>query len=137
MARSTTGAVLPHLFQALQRQADSHRRDGELLDRFLLGDEEAFAALVQRHGPVVLGVCQRLLADAHEAEDAFQATFLVLARKAGSIRKQSSVGSWLYGVAYRIAQKAKARAARRRASQPSRRGVTAMFSATVMCGNSA
>src|SRR5947209_19165817 len=89
--------------------------DGQLLGRYLShGEEEAFAALVKRHGPMVLGVCRRLLRDAHDADDAFQATFLVLVRKAGSVRRREQVSNWLYGVAYRTALKARARAARRR-----------------------
>jgi RNA polymerase sigma factor (sigma-70 family) len=89
--------------------------DGELLERFVEQHEEAaFEALLNRHGPLVLGVCRRVLHDAHEADDAFQATFLVLVRKAGSIGKRDSVGSWLYGVAYRTALKARTEAARRR-----------------------
>jgi RNA polymerase sigma factor (sigma-70 family) len=92
--------------------------DGQLLGLFVSRhDDDAFEALLRRHGPMVLGVCRRILADPHEAEDAFQATFLVLVRKAASIAKQQSVGSWLYGVAYRIAVKAKARARRRRAEE--------------------
>ncbi len=84
--------------------------DAQLLQRFLAQrDESAFELLVWRHGPMVLGVCRRLLRDRHDAEDAFQATLLVLARKAGSIGKGSSVGSWLYKVAYRVALRARAR----------------------------
>ena len=75
----------------------------------------AFAALVERHGPMVLGVCRDVLHDFHDAEDAAQATFLVLARNAGSIRWAESVGSWLFGVALRVAARSKADVARRRA----------------------
>ena len=95
--------------------------DEQLLERFLArrdeAAEEAFAELVQRHGPMVLGVCRRILGDAHEAEDAFQATFLVLARKAASVVSREKVASWLYGVAVRTAKEARVRAARRRARE--------------------
>src|SRR5262245_44536944 len=84
--------------------------DGQLLEAFLArGEELAFEALVRRHGPVVLGVCRRVVGDFHHAEDAFQATFLVLARKAASVRPPDLVGSWLYGVAYRVALEARTR----------------------------
>jgi RNA polymerase sigma factor (sigma-70 family) len=90
--------------------------DRELLERFAaVRDELAFAELVRRHGPLVLGVCRRLLRDHHDAEDAFQATFLVLAKKAGSVRWRGSVTSWLFEVACRTARKARGAAARRRA----------------------
>jgi RNA polymerase sigma factor (sigma-70 family) len=115
MAKGQLGRVLTRLRGLIRSEAEGAPTDAQLLGRFAaLREEESFAALVQRHGGLVLGVCRRVLADEHEAEDAFQATFLVLARKAGSIRKQASVGSWLYGVAYRIAAKARAQAARRR-----------------------
>ncbi len=88
--------------------------DAELLERFVSQrDAAAFELLVRRHGPMVLGVCRRLLGHAHDAEDAFQATFLALARKAGAIQRGGSVGSWLYHVAYRVALRARAERARR------------------------
>jgi RNA polymerase sigma factor (sigma-70 family) len=88
--------------------------DGELLRRFAINrDEQAFRILVERHGPLVHTVCRRLLGDANDAEDAFQATFLVLACKAQSIRKIDSVASWLFGVASRLAVNMRSRAARR------------------------
>ncbi len=92
--------------------------DGQLLERYLGRRDEAaelaFAALVERHGPMVLRVCRGVLRDAHDSEDAFQATFLVLARRAGSIRTRSSVGSWLHGVAARVASASRAARQRRR-----------------------
>jgi RNA polymerase sigma factor (sigma-70 family) len=89
--------------------------DAELLERFVrCRDEGAFAALVTRHGPMVLGVCRRALTDVHDAEDAFQATFLVLVRKAGAIGYRELLAPWLYGVARRTAAKARGRTARRR-----------------------
>jgi RNA polymerase sigma factor (sigma-70 family) len=88
--------------------------DRQLLERFARErDEDAFTILTRRHAPMVLAVCQRVLGDVHAAEDAFQATFLVLARKAGSVRWQESVGGWLHEVALRVAQKARAEAAGR------------------------
>jgi len=89
--------------------------DRRLLEAFIAQhDPAAFEVLVQRHGPLVLGVCRRVLHDEHDADDAFQACFMVLARKASSIRRQESVASWLCGTAYRIALKARAAASRRR-----------------------
>jgi RNA polymerase sigma factor (sigma-70 family) len=93
--------------------------EGKLLERFVVGgDEAAFAAIVARHGPMVLGVCRRHLRDEHDVEDAFQATFLVLVRRAGAIRDGDRVGQWLYGVARRVAVRARANAARRHAHEP-------------------
>ena len=93
-----------------------HGPDGALLEAFLgRGDaaEAAFASLVERHGPMVLRVCRGELRDSHAAEDAFQATFLILARKAGTIRESGSIASWLYGVARRVARRARAVEGRR------------------------
>ncbi len=87
--------------------------DGQLLEQFAARKTEAaFAALLARHGPMVLSVCEGLLDDTHDAEDAFQATFLILAKKSRSIRDPDLLSNWLYGVARRTAQKAKARRAR-------------------------
>src|SRR6516162_6213297 len=88
--------------------------DRELLERFATRrDEEAFAQLVRRHGPLVLGVCRQVLRQEQDAEDAFQATFLVLSRKAGSIRSAEALPNWLYGVASRLATRMKAASLRR------------------------
>src|SRR5260370_22283604 len=95
-------SVLWHIRRIIGLSSASGLSDGQLLERFATRHEEAaFEALMKRHGAMVLGVCQRVLHHAQDAEDAFQATFLLLVRKAGSITKQESVGSWLYGVAYR------------------------------------
>jgi RNA polymerase sigma factor (sigma-70 family) len=102
-----------HKLAAVADARDLH--DADLLDRFRSRHEEAaFTLLVQRHGPTVLGLCRRVLGDDQAAEDAFQATFLVLVRRAGEIRKQEALASFLYAVAYRIARKARSQAARRR-----------------------
>jgi RNA polymerase sigma factor (sigma-70 family) len=93
--------------------------DAELLRRFAEGrDEAAFAALVGRHGPLVLGICRRLLWDEQDVEDAFQATFLVLARNTGAVRRPASLAAWLYGVARRVALRARQSAARRADFEP-------------------
>ncbi len=92
--------------------------DEELLERFLRGgdheSQEAFRALVVRHGPMVLGICRHVLNEHHDAEDAFQATFLVLAQKGGSIRNRRVLAGWLHEVAHRIAIKARVSSVRRR-----------------------
>jgi RNA polymerase sigma factor (sigma-70 family) len=95
--------------------------DGQLLDQFVTrrgeAAEDAFTVLVQRHGPMVLGTCKRILNNAHEAEDAFQATFLVLARKAATIARRETLAAWLYGVALRTAKDARSRSLRRKARE--------------------
>jgi RNA polymerase sigma factor (sigma-70 family) len=118
MATHRLRRTLDHLQLALAPPGADALTDAHLLARFLTcRDETAFAALVRRHGPMVLGVCRRVLGHAHDAEDAFQAAFMVLARKAGSVLKREAVGSWLYMVAYRAAQRARANQARRRARE--------------------
>src|SRR5947209_4544585 len=92
--------------------------DADLLRRFATDrDQAAFATLVERHGPLVLSVCRRVLGIVQDAEDAFQATFLVLARKAGEIRDPGLLGNWLYGVASRIARKARVGLSKRQAHE--------------------
>ena len=105
----TPDRILREVRRYAAAAAPDHDSDRSLLDRFArLRDEFAFAKLVRRHGPMVLGVCRRLLGDSHAAEDAFQATFLVLAMKARSVRKPGSLGPWLHGVAARVARRARA-----------------------------
>jgi len=114
MARGLLNRLLQHLRRAgLPPEGDA--TDAQLLALFIRQrDEAAFAALVRRHGPMVLGVCRRVLGGVHDAEDAFQATFLVLVRKAASLRNRTTVGNWLYGVAHRTALEARRALVRRR-----------------------
>src|SRR4051794_363682 len=101
-------AVVHFLRQLASSRVSGESPDADLLRRFVQRrDEDAFAALVQRHGPMVLGVCRRVLHHAEDAEDGFQATFLVLARKAGSLTDPCQLANWLFGVAYRVSLKAK------------------------------
>ncbi len=107
--------VLRYVRKLVGAEATGESIDRELLERFAARREEAaFEALLRRHGPMVLGACRRILQDADAAEDAFQATFFVLVRKAASLDRRGSVAGWLYTVAYRLALKAKAAAFRRR-----------------------
>jgi RNA polymerase sigma factor (sigma-70 family) len=119
MAAKSSEAVLTRGVQALFASGVvGHLTDGQLLERFVTGEgaaaEAAFTVLVERHGPVVLTVCRQALDNPHDAQDAFQATFLVLLRRAGSIRKRDSIASWLFGVALRLARRARHAAAVRR-----------------------
>jgi RNA polymerase sigma factor (sigma-70 family) len=121
MTSAQAGLVLQHLRRLAGTRSAAQSPDGQLLECFIRQrDEASFAALVRRHGPMVLGVCRSVLRHEQDAEDAFQATFLVLARKADSIRQPGAVAGWLYEVAHHVALKAQAAAARRRALE--RRG---------------
>ena len=106
-----TNAV-PSLLQQVRRLAATASSDEQLLADFLARrSDEAFAAILGRHGPMVLNVCRRILHDAHAAEDVFQATFLVLADRAGAIRRRASLAGFLHGVASRLARRARRRGA--------------------------
>src|SRR5262245_8846812 len=115
MTSGQLNQVLRQLCRLVGARSVEELSDRQLLEAFAQQhDPAAFEVLVTRHGPMVLGVCRRVLHDSNDADDAFQATFMVLAKKAGSIRRQEAVASWLCGTAYRIALKARAAAGRRR-----------------------
>jgi RNA polymerase sigma factor (sigma-70 family) len=115
MATGQTQYVIGHFLKAAWRRDGEAMTDGQLLDAFIRERSEvAFAALVGRHAPMVLGVCRRVLRHQADAEDAFQATFLVLVRKAATVVPRELVGNWLYGTAYRAALETKARRGRER-----------------------
>jgi RNA polymerase sigma factor (sigma-70 family) len=115
MATLTAGAALREIGALFGRGIVAGEPDGLLLDRFLARrDAVAFEALVERHGPMVLAVCRGTLRDPGDVEDAFQATFLVLVRKAGSIRGRDALGPWLHRVARRVSVRANVEASRRR-----------------------
>src|SRR5262245_53035772 len=115
MATSQLSEVLQHLRRSVLLREGAGRTDGQLLEDYLSRrDPAALAALVRRHGPMVWGVCRRVLRSHEDAEDAFQATFLVLVRKATSIVPREMVANWLYGVAHQTALNARVTAARRR-----------------------
>src|SRR5436190_16262042 len=112
MAERHFAGVLRQIRRLIDPPAGDSLTDGQLVERFATQqDQSAFELLLHRHGPMVLNVCRFWLRDPHEADDAFQATFLVLARKASSISKRPSVASWLYGVAQRVARQARVNAA--------------------------
>src|SRR5436305_12032489 len=104
MPKATFGDILLYLQRMCPAHDTGDRTDSDLLGRFVAHREEAaFGILVERHAPMVMGACRRILGDLHAAEDAFQATFIVLARRAASIAVKRSLGTWLYAVAQRIA----------------------------------
>src|SRR5688572_11669564 len=118
MATHPATLALQHLRHATSLREDAGLSDGQLLERYLARrDEQAFRSLVLRHGPMVLGVCRRILRNEADAEDAFQATFLVLVLKAASIRARGQLGNWLHGVAHNTARKAHAMSRVRRAEE--------------------
>src|SRR5258708_4577784 len=109
---------LPALKRVVLVREIADRTDGQLLTAFIRDrDGDAFAALVRRHGAMVLGVCRRLTGHADTADDAFRAVFLILARRASAVRSGEQVGNWLYGVAFRTAMKARTVLARRRSRE--------------------
>ncbi len=117
MAGEEQGAFLRGIERIFNQGSLTGLSEGQLLRRFAAGDEGAFEALVTRHGPMVRGVCRRSLGDPSDVEDAFQATFLVLLRKAGGLRDPEALSPWLYGVAFRVAARIRARAVRRSAEE--------------------
>ena len=115
MSCAGRGIVLRQIDRLFREGTLGGLGDGQLLERYLTRrDEDAFEALVDLHGPMVLGLCRRMLRDPRDIEDAFQATFLVLVRKAPAIRDRDLLSSWLYGVAYRVARRARTQTLRRR-----------------------
>jgi RNA polymerase sigma factor (sigma-70 family) len=118
MATATPHPLIRHLRRLAGALPAPDLPDAHLLARFAAdGDESAFALLVRRHGPLVLGVCRRVLGDWHAAEDCFQEVFALLVRKGGSLRAPAGLGPWLFGVAHRTARAARARAGRRAACE--------------------
>jgi RNA polymerase sigma factor (sigma-70 family) len=118
MPSRSQGGVLHQIHRLFARGSVSGLSEWQLLDRYASRrDETAFEALVARHGPMVLGVCRRVLDDPHAVDDAFQATFLVLVRKAGTLGEHDAIGQWLYGVACRVALRARCELATRRSRE--------------------
>src|SRR5215510_2977193 len=130
MAATAAGRFLQHLRKAMAAETLASNSDCQLIERFLADhDEAAFHALLRRHGPMVFRVCRRVLGQEQDVEDAFQATFLVLAREARGIRKHQSIASWLHGVAYRLSlneRKANIRRRKHETHAAAANGTTAM-----------
>ncbi len=127
MAGGPLNSVMQHLRRLAGSREAEALADSLLLDRFVhRNDPEAFATLLHRHGPMVLSVCRSILQDPHDTEDAFQATFLVLVRRAGAIGRRELLANWLYGVAYRVALRARAKRGRRRERERSGVEMTAI-----------
>ena len=124
MAHAVAGSIVRQIESLFEGRSVTGLSDRQLLERFTARrdatGEAAFAALVARHGPMVLGVCRQFLFDRQHAEDAFQAVFLVLACKARSVRDPDLLGNWLYGIALRTARKARSRLARERRREEDR-----------------
>jgi RNA polymerase sigma factor (sigma-70 family) len=114
MASDKNGVMLRGIERIFNQGSQIGLSERELLRQFATGDQAAFENLVTRHGPVVLGVCRRLLYDYRDVEDAFQATFLVLLRKAATLRDADALGPWLHGVAYRVAARIRSNSSRRK-----------------------
>src|SRR3989440_8809213 len=118
MATSQVSAIIHHLRRTVLPRGGADLTDRQLLEDYInRRDETALATLVRRHAAMVWGVCRRVLRNYHDAEDAFQATFLVLVRKAASIASRELLANWLYGVAHNVARKARAAAAKHRARE--------------------
>src|SRR5690348_4423028 len=130
-ASSSLRPLVGHLQQLAAQSATGADNDRQLLERFARDrDEEAFRTLVRRHGPMVQGVCRRALRHQQDAEDCFQATFLVLARRAAAVRWHDSIAGWLHQAATRLAAEIRVRAARRRRREAAAAGLRSTVRAT-------
>ena len=128
---ASRGALFSQLEGLFRHGTSVGSSESELLERFVADrDEAAFEALLARHGQMVLGVCRQLLNDPNDVDDAFQATFLVLVRKASTLRRTDLLGNWLYGVAYRVATRARSLAAKRAARNASGQDAVENLTAT-------
>ena len=130
MTSEQSHSILREVRRAVLRNDDGALTDGQLLQRFFdQHDEAAFELLVRRHGPLILGVCRRMLGNDADADDAFQAVFVVLVRKAAAFRTRRTIGDWLYGVAYHTALKVRAASVKRRFKESQARPISRETSA--------